>query len=150
MGEHERPETDRASGEYPPPETISSADLLEVRAEHRLARELMIACGIPDPTPDAIDQLLEAFLPALRKMCDAAHPWDPKGGTWRESGSMGALTDARKKFKRWWYRAWVMLRPHDDPAAVDSAVDLLNFIGFWLRSEDNSWNDWEEPGSGRV
>lgn len=178
MGEHEQPtflededpegkwgHKDRSTGEYPPPalpgeswwnnigrsDTISSDALMQILEHpvHDIAHEFLVKCGIPEPTPDAVGQLLEAFLPALRKMCDIEHPWDPKGATWRESGSMGALSDARKKFKRLWYRAWTMLNPHDDPAAVDSAVDLLNFVGFWLRSKDDGWNEWGEPGSGR-
>jgi hypothetical protein len=129
-------------------DSISTSELMEERAPRDAAFTFLRACGL-EPTSDAVGQLVEAFLPCLRKMCDSDHPWDPDGGTWRESGSMGALTDIRKKFKRLWYRAWSVMSPHNDPAAVDSAVDLINFIGFWLRSNDDGWNEWGEPGSGK-
>lgn len=104
------------------------------------ARQYLFACGI-DATPDAISQLDEAFLPCLRIMCDRDdHPWSPDGATWRESGRKGVLTDVRKKFGRFWYRYWIKGKEHPD-----SGYDLINFIGFVLRSEDNGWNEWGEP-----
>jgi hypothetical protein len=168
MGQHQKPkDPEFPTGEFPPEAftespkgvsvtghwpvhslVISSTDLMTERVPRDAAYTFLEACGL-EPTPDAVGQLVEAFLPCLRKMCDSDHPWDPDGRTWRESGSMGALSDARKKFKRLWYRAWIMKAPHDDPAAVDSAVDGINFFGFWLRSDDDGWNEWGEPGSGK-
>lgn len=150
MGEHERPVGERATGEYPDPATInyhpagtiSSDALIESRHKDAFyaARDFMVACGIPNPTPDAISQLLEAFLPALKIMCDPSHPWDPGGATWRQSGVLGILTDCKKKFERLWERGWKHGKRHDD-----SAFDLLNFVGFYLRSADNGWGEWGNP-----
>lgn len=98
------------------------------------------ACGL-DPIPDAVEQLQEVFLPCLRIMCERG--WDPMGGTWRAAGVLGALADVRKKFSRLWERGWIKGVRHDD-----SALDLINYVGFYLRSEDNRWNEWGEPGTG--
>jgi hypothetical protein len=92
-----------------------------------------------DPTPDAVQQLDLVFRRCLTIMCE--RPWDPEGGTWREAGRLGALADVRKKFQRLWYRAWICGKSHDD-----SAIDLINYTGFYLRSENNRWNEWGEPG----
>jgi hypothetical protein len=93
------------------------------------------------PTPDAVGQMVEVFLPCLRIMCDRpGHPWATDGSTWRKSGVLGALTDVRKKFDRLWERGWIHGKRHDD-----SAYDLINFVGFYLRSEDNGWNEWGSP-----
>jgi len=105
------------------------------------ARAYMHSCGLK-PTPDAVDQLVEVFLPCLRIMCD--RPWDPEGGTWRRSGMMGILTDIRKKFERLWYRGWIRGQRHDD-----SAFDLINYVGFYLRSGESQWGDWGDPGHGK-
>lgn len=103
---------------------------------------MMRAGGIDDPRPDAVAQMAEVFLPCLRKMCDSEHPWD---GLWKESGLFGALTDARKKFQRYWHRTWVKGIRHDD-----SGYDLINFLGFSLRAPTHSrWGDWGEPGEVR-
>jgi hypothetical protein len=135
--------------QHAPDGVLSTDQLMAERTPREAAYKFLSSCGL-EPTPDAVGQLVEAFLPCLSKMCDPEHPWDPNGGTWRESGTMGALTDIRKKFKRFWYRAWIMRAPHNDPAAVDSAIDGINFFGFWLRSSDDGWNEWGEPGSGEI
>jgi hypothetical protein len=101
------------------------------------ARDFMEAMDL-SPTPDAISQLLEVFVPCLKIMCE--RPWDPNGGTWRKSGVLGILSDARKKFERLWERGWKRGKRHDD-----SGFDLINYVGFYLRSEDNRWGDWGEP-----
>ena len=103
------------------------------------AYTFMERCGL-DPTPDAIDQLAKVFLPCLRIMCERGY--DPFGGTWRESGRLGALADVRKKFKRLWERAWKKGDTSDD----DHAHDLINFVGFYLRADKDRWGDWGEPG----
>jgi hypothetical protein len=100
-------------------------------------RAFMIACGL-EPTPDAVEQLSKVFLRCLKIMCE--RPWDPDGGTWRQSGILGVLTDIRKKFMRLWERGWKNGKRHDD-----SAFDLINYIGFYLRSEDNGWGEWGNP-----
>lgn len=95
-----------------------------------------------DPTPDAVGQLHKVFVPCLKIMCERG--WDPEGGTWRQAGVLGALADVRKKFFRLWERGWIRGIRHDD-----SALDLINYVGFYLRSDDNRWNEWGEPGSGK-
>src|SRR6266436_2000574 len=98
------------------------------------------SCGL-DPTPDAVGQLTEVFLPCLRIMCE--RPWDPNGATWRKSGIFGALTDAKKKWERFWERTWPHGKRHDD-----SGFDLINYIGFVMRSDpDSRWAEWGEPGN---
>jgi hypothetical protein len=105
---------------------------------HDAAEDFLRKVGL-DPTPDAVGQLAEAFLPALRIMC--SRPWDPNGRTWRQAGRLGALADCRKKFMRLWERGWSNGKRHDD-----SAIDLLNYIGFYLRADAKRWGDWGEPG----
>lgn len=98
-------------------------------------------CGL-DPTPDAVEQLTQVFLRCLTIMCHRG--WDPEGGTWRQAGALGALADVRKKFMRLWERAWMNGARHDD-----SAIDMINYLGFYLRSDPESerrWGEWGEPG----
>jgi hypothetical protein len=106
------------------------------------ARAYMNACGI-QPTPDAVEQQTDVFLKCLRIMCE--RPWDPNGGTWRRSGRFGILSDVRKKFERLWERGWRHARLHDD-----SGFDLINYVGFYLRSSDSEWGEWGPPGQGKL
>jgi hypothetical protein len=100
------------------------------------------AGGIDQPSPDAVGQLTEVFLPCLRIMCDPSHPWDPDGATWRKGGILAVLTDARKKWERFWERTWTHAKRHDD-----SGLDLINYIAFVMRADpDSRWGDWGEPG----
>lgn len=101
------------------------------------AYTFMKDCGL-DPTEDAVGQLTEAFLPCLRIMCQRGY--DPQGRTWRQAGRLGALADMRKKFFRLWERAWIRGGTHDD-----SAYDLINYTGFYLRIQGR-WGEWGEPG----
>jgi hypothetical protein len=105
------------------------------------AEEFLRKCGM-EPSPDAIGQLAEVFLPCLRIMCDPDHPWDPNGATWRRGGIFAVLTDARKKWERFWERTWKHGKRHDD-----SGFDLINFVGFVMRADPESrWAEWGEPG----
>lgn len=99
------------------------------------------SCGL-DPTPDSVGQLTEAFLPALRIMCERGY--DPNGETWRDAGWRGLLHEIRKKQTRLHHRSW--LRALFD---WDSAVDMLNYLGFYirLRNQGPSWGNLGEPGS---
>jgi hypothetical protein len=108
-----------------------------LQEQYNAAVLFMKHCGLK-PTPDAIYQLSEVFLPCLRIMCE--RPWDPDGGTWRSSGRMGILTDIRKKFERLWERGWRYGKRHDD-----SAYDLINYLGFYLRSSRSHWGEWGDP-----
>lgn len=102
------------------------------------AREYLVAVGL-EPTEDAIEQLYFAFTPALRIMCERG---GLRGEIWRQSGWRGALYESRKKMERLWYSWW-----QGDRSDEDSAVDLLNFIGFYLRSrhEEDGWGRYGEP-----
>ena len=105
--------------------------------EREAAIEFLEKLGLR-PTEDAVDQMVLVFLKCLRIMTE--RPWDPRGGTWRKSGVLGIMTDVRKKFERLWERGWRHGQRHDD-----SAYDLINYIGMYLRSEDNGWGEWGEP-----
>jgi len=109
--------------------------------EYDRAATFLEANGL-SPSLDAVEQLTKVFLPCLRIMCDPSHPWDPTGKTWRKSGVLGILTDVRKKFERLWERGWTHGKRHDD-----SGHDLINYIGFYMRSEDNGWGDWGPPAT---
>jgi len=109
-----------------------------VKQARDYAVEFMEGCGL-SPTPDAIDQLVRVFLPCLKIMCERGY--EPDGGTWRESGRLGALSDARKKFMRLWNQAWKHGR-HDDK---DHAFDCINFLGFYVRHDVDRWGEWGEP-----
>ena len=98
------------------------------------AYSFLAACGLT-PTPDAVGQLTQVFLKCLRIMCERGY--EPNGQLWRTAGKLGALADVRKKFFRLWNRAWHRRLPHDD-----SAIDLINYVGFYLRCEDTGWGDW--------
>lgn len=109
----------------------------------RAAREFFDQCSLK-VTPDAIEQMVDVFLPCLKIMCE--RPWAPDGSTWRRSGVLGALSDVRKKFERLWERGWKRGVRHDD-----SGYDLINFVGFYMRSEENPrWGDWGEPGEPKL
>lgn len=106
---------------------------------HKAAQHFLESCCLT-ATPDAIEQLAEVFLPCLQIMCERG--WDPRGGTWRKSGILGAMTDAKKKWERFWERTWKHGKRHDD-----SGFDLINYIGFVMRSDPNSgWGQWGPPG----
>jgi hypothetical protein len=104
------------------------------------AREFLQNCGLK-ATPDAMDQLVEVFLPCLAIMCQ--RPWDPQGGTWKKSGIFGVMTDTRKKFERFWERLWVHGKRHDD-----SGYDLINYVGMVMRADPYSgWGQWGAPAN---
>lgn len=98
----------------------------------------LLAVGLT-PTPDAVGQMTHVFLKCLTIMCERGY--EPNGQLWRAAGKMGALADVRKKFFRLWQRAWHKRQPHDD-----SAIDLINYVGFYLRCDDAGWGEWGEPG----
>lgn len=102
------------------------------------ANEFMHKCGL-DPTPDAVDQVTEVFLPCLRIMCERGYAKD--GSTWKVSGMLGILHDVRKKFERLWYFGWSL-----DRRVPDHGYDLINYIGFYLRAPKERFGEWGEPG----
>ncbi len=105
------------------------------------AAEFLEAAGLHNPNEDAIDQLCEAFLPALKIICERDHA--PDGGTWRMAGWKAQLHELFKKADRLRYRAWARNIQDDD-----SAIDIINYAGFYLRGHDTltAWGQWGEPG----
>lgn len=104
---------------------------------YEAAERFMRFAGL-EPTPDAVRQMSQAFLPCLKIMCE--RPWNPDGETWRKSGRMGILTDIRKKFERLWERGWLMGQRHDD-----SVLDLINYLGMYIRADKSHWGEWGNP-----
>jgi hypothetical protein len=104
------------------------------------AYEFLDRCALT-PTPDAVEQLIDAFLPALRIMCERGY--DPQGGSWRESGWMGQLVEIRKRASRLVHNSWRHGRFDQN-----NAVDLINYAGYYLRikGEGKPWGSWGEPG----
>lgn len=94
-----------------------------------------------DPVPDAVEQLQYVFLPCLEII--SSRGYHPEGNTWRESGWRGIMTDIRKKAQRLWYRGWTNGR-----FDRDSAIDLINFCGFYIRhgNQGPEWGTWGSPG----
>jgi hypothetical protein len=114
------------------PEAVDDIDMQEA------AEEFMLKMGMT-PTPDAVGQLLEVFVPCLRIMCERGY--DPTGALWRKAGILHMIGDVRKKFERLWYRTWTLGIRHDD-----SGFDLINFTGFVLRADpDSRFGDSGEP-----
>ena len=104
------------------------------------ARDYLDQVGLV-PTPDAIAQLTDAFLPALSIMCKRGY--DPNGATWREGGWRSILLEIRKKAARLWFRGW--LKGNYD---ADSSLDLMNYAAMYyrLKNEGPPWGFWGEPG----
>lgn len=95
-----------------------------------------------EPTTDALAQLAIAFVPCLRIVSERGY--HPEGNTWREGGWRGIMTDIHKKAQRLWYRGWI--RGQYDG---DSATDLINFCGFYIRqgNQGKPWGEWGSPES---
>jgi hypothetical protein len=114
-------------------------ELLTEGAQNAQAAEFLKLYGM-EPTADAVAQLNKVFIPCLKIMCE--RPWSKRISTWRNGGRLSVLGDLRKKFERVWYRYWLCNKPHPD-----SIFDLINYAGFVLRSDDDRWGSWGEPGS---
>lgn len=99
----------------------------------QLTRHYLKQCGY-EPSDDAVAQMTDVFLPAVGIMCGRS---SLRGEIWRQSGWRGSLFEARKKMHRLWYAWW-----ENDRADDDSALDLLNYIGFALRARDADIGPW--------
>jgi hypothetical protein len=119
------------------PEVPGKAPWFVPDSRYDAAYTFMKACEL-DPTPDAVEQTVQVFLKCLAIMCERGY--EPDGATWQEAGRLGALADVRKKFSRLWNKAWKHGGTHDD-----SAYDLINYTGFYLRAHDDRWGEWGEP-----
>lgn len=82
------------------------------------------------PSPDAVNQLIEAFLPALAIMCQRSTIYDANGGSWKAMGWRGLLIEMHKRWKRIRISAW----KHNKFNSND-AVDLINYTGYYLRQK---------------
>ena len=106
----------------------------------RIAREFLELIGIGNPTPDAVEQLTDVFVPCLEIMCERGY--DPTGASWRSGGWRSQLVDIRKKFTRLWFHAWIKGR-----FVKDHPIDMINYLGYFIRLEmkGEPWGDWGEP-----
>jgi hypothetical protein len=102
-----------------------------------MTRAYLEGCGL-DPSDDAVNQMLEVFLPATALMCGRS---SLRGEIWKQSGWRGALYESRKKMHRLWYSWW-----EGDGADDDSALDLLNYVGFSMRARKAGIPAWGEYG----
>jgi hypothetical protein len=128
--------------EYPEhtlPSTLRSPRHKKIMTTREAAEQFMEMCGL-EPTPDSVNQLIEAFLPALRIMCERGY--DPNGDTWIRKGWRGLVCDILGKAGRIRYRSWLQ-----NKFDRDSAMDLINFAGFYVRLENQGapWGDWGGP-----
>lgn len=93
-----------------------------------------------DPTPDAVAQLADAFLPALRIMCERGY--DPEGTSWKEGGWRGLVWEILKRARRIRWHSWQHSN-HD----TNDAYDIINFAGFYIRmgTQGEPWGEDGEP-----
>jgi hypothetical protein len=98
---------------------ISAAHIRE--ASRNFLEEILLV-----PTPDAVDQLAEAFVPCLEIMCKRGY--DPNGATWRKNGWRGTLWEMWKRMQRLLYMSW-----ENDRYDLNDAIDLTNFTAFYIR-----------------
>ena len=113
---------------------------IHVSENEEAARKFLRSIGL-NPTPDAVEQLAEVFVPALKIMCDRGY--NPNGETWRKGGWRGQLLEIRKKCDRLWERSWL-----HGAFDYDSARDLVNYAGFYLRlgGKGEPWGELGAPG----
>jgi hypothetical protein len=118
------------------------ASMINIRTVSGAARSFIAQyCGVEESEvpEDAVYQLVDAFMPSIRIMVDRH---SLRGSMWMESGWRGALYEARKKLGRLWLSWW-----NGDKTDTDSAADLLNFVGFFIRAVmykpvEEEWGEW--------
>lgn len=93
------------------------------------------------PTPDAVKQLTEAFLPALAIMCQRGY--HPEGANWKKMGWRGLLFEVGKRIDRIFFNSW-----DNDRYDQNNAVDAVNFLGYYirLRNEGRPFGARGNPG----
>jgi hypothetical protein len=118
-----------------------SNDLAYMITTRDAATAFLDACSL-EPTPDAVAQLTEAFLPCLRIMCERGY--DRNGASWKEQGWRGQLYEMMKRMRRLEFFGWRRRTLHRD-----SAVDMINYAGFLIRSydemPDKPWGAFDMP-----
>jgi hypothetical protein len=94
-----------------------------------------------DPTDEAVNQLAGPFAEALAIICTRGY--DPTGATWKSKGWKGLVHDILNKSGRIKYNSWRHNR--FDP---DSAIDIINFAGFYWRwkNHGSKWGELGKPG----
>jgi hypothetical protein len=95
------------------------------------------------PNDDAISQLSGPLAVALMIICERGYSTNPGAETWRLRGWKGMVHDILDKAYRLRFRSW--FRSEFDS---DSAIDLINFAGFYwrMRCEGAKWGELGEPG----
>jgi hypothetical protein len=94
------------------------------------------------PNPDAIEQLAGPFALALQIICDRGYDGE-EGTVWKSKGWKGLVHDILNKAGRIKYNSW-----RHNNFDSDSAIDIINFSGFYwrLRNEGSRWGELGEPG----
>jgi hypothetical protein len=92
---------------------------------------------------DAISQLAGPFAEALKIICERGYITEPGAETWRMRGWKGLVHDIIDKAFRLRLRSW-----RRDEFDGDSAIDLINFSGFYwrLKNQGRKWGELGEPG----
>lgn len=101
--------------------------------EAEIAHLLCEACGVPSgPTEEGYREQAMVFVQAFLIFCQRT---DRHGSSWKQSGWRGALFDSHKKMDRLWQEFMINEEP---PPDLDSALDLLNFVAFFVRGRANN------------
>lgn len=126
---------------YEMPDTNEPDDEAYMAVVREAATEFLDRCSLT-PTPDAVSQLAEAFLPCLRIICERGY--NAQGASWQEQGWRGQLYEIMKRSRRLEFFGW-----HGRKVHVDSARDIINYAGFlirqWFADPDTVWGEWGDP-----
>lgn len=133
IGPVPRPEVEEEVAESPRDEEAYREECLNA------ARSFLDNCSLPI-TKDAVEQLVDAFLPALAIMCE--RDYAKSGISWRLMGWRGLLLEFKKRVGRIYVIGWLGGR-HAKP----DAIDALNYLGYYIRLENEGkpYGDWDEP-----
>jgi len=106
---------------------------------HQAAVDFLEKCSLV-PTPDAVEQLAEVFLPCLAIMCERGY--DPDGNSWRDKGWRNQITEVMERADRLQFNVWRHGRRDEN-----NARDIINYAAFLLRSDwGNEWGKFGPPG----
>jgi hypothetical protein len=101
------------------------------------AFDYIISLGV-DPTPEALAQLSGPFAKALIIICTRGY-----GDLWKVRGWKGLVHDIINKTERIRHLSWINNEYHED-----SAIDLINFAGMYVRmgNDGPKWGKVGDPG----
>jgi hypothetical protein len=120
-------------------ESRVAEDTANGRDYHQAAVDFLGKCSLV-PTPDAVEQLVEVFLPCLAIMCERGY--DPDGNSWRDKGWRNQITEVMERADRLQFNVWQHGRRDEN-----NARDIINYAAFLLRSDwDNEWGKFGPPG----